>query len=84
MVSGKAILGVAVIVIVLLSSKKSTGIFLFFSKDTYSRLSLFRIPRDSQKYFSTFQICRIEETIIQTTAFNKYMCNWTLEVRDTL
>ena len=33
---------------------------------------------------STFQICRIEEKIIRTTTFNKYMCNWTLEVRDIL
>ena len=35
---------------------------------------------------STYQICRIEEKIIRTTTFNKYMCtfNWTLEVRDLL
>ena len=33
---------------------------------------------------STYQICRIEEKIIQTTTFNKYMCDWTLEVRDIL
>ena len=34
---------------------------------------------------STYQICRIEEKIIQTTTFNKYMCNWTLvEVRGIL
>ena len=31
---------------------------------------------------STYQICRIEEKIIRATTFNKYMCNWTLEVRD--
>ena len=31
---------------------------------------------------STYQICRIEEKIIQTTTFNKYMGNWILEVRD--
>ena len=31
---------------------------------------------------SSYQICRIEEKIIRTTTFNKYMCNWTLEVRD--
>ena len=31
---------------------------------------------------ATYQICRIEEKIIRTTTFNKYMCNWTLEVRD--
>ena len=30
---------------------------------------------------STYQICRIEEKIIRTTSFNKYICNWTLEVR---
>ena len=31
---------------------------------------------------STYQIFRIEEKIIRTTTFNKYICNWTLEVRD--
>ena len=29
---------------------------------------------------STYQICRIEEKIIRTTTFNKYMCNWTLKI----
>ena len=33
---------------------------------------------------STYQICRIEEKIIRTTTFNKYICNWTHEVRDIL
>ena len=33
---------------------------------------------------STYQICSIEEKIIQKNTFNKYMCNWTLEVRDIL
>ena len=33
---------------------------------------------------STYQICRIEENIIRTTTFNKYICNLTLEVRDIL
>ena len=28
---------------------------------------------------STYQICRI---LIRLTTFNKYICNWTLEVRD--
>ena len=32
----------------------------------------------------TYLICRIEEKLIQLTTFNKYMCNWTLEVRDIL
>ena len=31
---------------------------------------------------STYQICRIEERLIQTTTFNNFVCNWTLEVRD--
>ena len=31
---------------------------------------------------STYQICSIEEKIIRTTTFNKFICNWTLEVRD--
>ena len=31
---------------------------------------------------STYQIFRIKEKIIRTTTFNKFICNWTLEVRD--
>ena len=30
---------------------------------------------------STYQIFRIGEKIIRTITFNKYICNWTLEVR---
>ena len=33
---------------------------------------------------STYQICRVEEKIVRTTTFNKYICNRTLEVRDIL
>ena len=33
---------------------------------------------------STYQVCRIEEKLIRLTTSNKYMCNWTLEVRDIL
>ena len=33
---------------------------------------------------SSYQICRIEEKIIRKNTLNKYMCNWTLEVRDIL
>ena len=33
---------------------------------------------------STYQICRIGEKLIRLTIFNKYTCNWTLEVRDIL
>ena len=33
---------------------------------------------------STYQICRIEKKIIRTPTFNKYICYWTLEVRDIL
>ena len=33
---------------------------------------------------STYQICRIEEKIIGTTTFSKYICNRTLERRDIL
>ena len=33
---------------------------------------------------STYQVCRIEEKLIRLTTFNKYICNWTLEVRDIL
>ena len=42
----------------------------------------FEILRDIRT--STYQICRIEDKIIRTTTFNKYICNWTLEVRDIL
>ena len=38
------------------------------------------ILRDNRT--STYQICRIEKKLIRLTTFNKYMCNWTLEVRD--
>ena len=33
---------------------------------------------------STYQICRLEEKINRTTAFNKCICNWTLEVKHML
>ena len=33
---------------------------------------------------STYQICRIEEKIIRTTTFNKYICNLIPEARDIL
>ena len=33
---------------------------------------------------STYQICRIEEKIIRTATFNKYICNWTPGVRGIL
>ena len=33
---------------------------------------------------STYQICRIEEKIIRTTTFYKWLCNLTLEFRDIL
>ena len=33
---------------------------------------------------STYQICRIEKKLIRLTTLNKYMYNWTLEVRDIL
>ena len=54
--------------------------------DIYSRLSLSRIPKESLKILrdnrtSTYQICIIEEKLIRLTTFNKYMCNWTLEVK---
>ena len=33
---------------------------------------------------STYHICILEEKINRTTAFNKCICNWTLEVRHML
>ena len=43
---------------------------------------LSKILRDIRT--STYQICRLEEKINRTTAFNKCICNWTLEVRRML
>ena len=43
---------------------------------------LSKILRDIRT--STYQICRLEKKINRTTAFNKCICNWTLEVRDIL
>ena len=43
---------------------------------------LCEISRDIRT--STHRICSIEEKIIQTTTFNKYICYRTLEVRDIL
>ena len=43
---------------------------------------LFEILRDNCT--STYQICKIEEKLIRLTTFNKYICNWTFEVRDIL
>ena len=53
----------------------------------YIRLSLSRIPRDSIKYFEIsvprhIRFAELRKKIIRTTTFNKYICNWTLEVRD--
>ena len=70
----------------------SSFITLFLSAkylDNYSRLSLSRIPRDSLKYFEISVLRHIRfaglgENLIRLTTFNKYMCNWTLEVRDIL
>ena len=55
----------------------------------YSRHSLSRIPRDSLKYFAIsvsrhIRIAEPRKQINRTTTFNKYMCNWTLEIRDIL
>ena len=55
----------------------------------YSRLSLSRFPRDSIKYFEIsiprhIRFAELRKKIIRTTTFNKYICNWTLEVRDIL
>ena len=33
---------------------------------------------------STYQIYKTEEKLIRLTTFNKYMCNWTLEVGNIL
>ena len=43
---------------------------------------LSEILRDTRT--STYQICITEEKLIWLTTFNKYICNWTLEVPDIL
>ena len=50
----------------------------------YSRLSLSRIPRDSLKHFemSIPRHIRFSELRKKTTTFNKFICNWILDVRD--
>ena len=55
----------------------------------YSRLSLSRIPRDPLKYFEISvprhtRFAELRKKIVRTTTFNKYICNWTLEVEDVL
>ena len=55
----------------------------------YSRLSLSRIPRDTLKYFEIsvlrhIRFAELRKKLIRLTTFNKYMCNWALEVRDIL
>ena len=55
----------------------------------YGRPSLSRIPRDSLKYFEIsvlrhIRFTELRKKLIRLTTFNKYMCNWTLEVRDIL
>ena len=59
------------------------------NRKMYSRLSLSRIPRDPLKYFEVsvprhIRFAELRKKIIRTTTFNKYICNWTLEVRDIL
>ena len=61
----------------------------FIDVGLYSRLSLSRIPRDSLKYFEIsvlrhIRFAELGEKLIRLTTFNKYTCNWTLEVRDLL
>ena len=55
----------------------------------YSRLSLSWIPRDSLKYFEIsvprhIRFAELGKKLIPLTTFNKYMCNWTLEVKDNI
>ena len=68
-------------------SKRAQG--RFWSDCWYSRLSLSRIPRDSLKYFEIsvlrhIRFAELGEKLIRLTTFNKYMCNWTLKVRNIL
>ena len=53
----------------------------------YNQLSLSRIPRDSLKHFEIkvlrhIRFSELRKKINRTTTFNKFICNWTLEVRD--
>ena len=67
----------------------SFSFFIFFYLQSTLVISnskgLSEILRDIRTAtYLTYLICRIEEKIIRTTTFNKYICNWTLEVRDIL
>ena len=55
----------------------------------YSWLLLSRIPRDSLKHFEisvswNIRVAEVRKTRNRTTTFNKWICNVTLEVKDTL
>ena len=63
-------------------------VFVSSQNGQYSRLSLSRNPRDSLTY-SRYTYLDTSDSqnwgkIIRTTTFNKYICYWTLEVRDIL
>ena len=58
------------------------NVLLQSTLDISNSTGLSEIVRDIRT--STYQICRIVEKLIRLTTFNKYMCNWTLEVRDIL
>ena len=62
--------------------KKSISLYTQSTLVISNSKGLSEVLRDIRT--STYQICRIEEKIIRTTTFNKYICNWTLEVRDIL
>ena len=71
------------------SSSDYTQYRLFWRTKKYSQLSLSWIPRDSLKHFE-ISICwhirveRVRKPINWTTIFNKWICNWTPEVRNIL
>ena len=55
--------------------------------NTYSRLSLSRIPRDSLKHFEISvprhtRVAEVRKTINRTTTFNKWICNLTIKGRN--
>ena len=58
----------------------------YYLSTNCSRLSLSRSPRELSEILrdirtSTYEICRIEEKINQTTTFHKLICNMTPEFR---
>ena len=68
-------------------TRKDVYCLALYCKWKYSRLSLSRIPTDFLKYFEIsvprhIRIAELRKKINRTTRFYKFICDWTLEIRD--